>query len=242
MGKMLVPTSPWFHYAGDAAAWLAGLLAGWWQYRRWPHAGQRLAGVTRPSYFVVLGLGALGGAWLIGSGNSLRSAIALPSHSIAGGLAGGIVAVELWKAFHGVRQSTGEAFVLPISVGIAVGRMGCFFSGLADYTYGIPTDLPWAVDLGDNITRHPVQIYEALAMACFAATYVIARSKGFGWATHHAFHAMIIVYAAQRFVWEFLKPYPTLVGPLNIFHLLMGVMVVYGLSWWRRSDDRRAGG
>ena len=32
---------------------------------------------------------------------------------------------------------------------------------------------------------------------------------------------MIIFYAAQRYLWEFLKPYPAVLGPLNLFHLLM---------------------
>ena len=58
------------------------------------------------------------------------------------------------------------------------------------------------------------------------------------WARDHAFHAMIIFYAGQRFLWEFLKPYPAVLGPLNIFHILMVGLVAYGLFWWRRSSGR----
>ncbi|MFX8918465.1 hypothetical protein ABTN06_19135, partial [Acinetobacter baumannii] len=54
----------------------------------------------------------------------------------------------------------------------------------------------------------------------------------------HAFHAMVIVYAAQRFGLEFLKPYPPVLGPLNVFHLLMLGLIAYGLLWWNR--DRGA--
>ena len=43
---------------------------------------------------------------------------------------------------------------------------------------------------------------------------------------------MIIFYACQRFVWEFLKPYPAVLGPLNAFHFLMLGLVAYGLFWW----------
>lgn len=234
-----VPTALWAHYVGDAAAWIAAGLAARWQYRRWPAEAERLSKITSTSYFVMLAVGALIGAWVLGSANSLRMMIAAPSHSIAGALAGGIAGVELWKWRRGVHVSTGGAFVLPIAVGIAVGRLGCLFTGLADATYGVPTGLPWAVDLGDGIGRHPVQLYEGLSMALFAITYVRARLAGMNWATHHAFHAMIIFYAAQRFAWEFLKPYPPLVGPLNLFHLLMMGLVVYGLCWWQRSE--RAG-
>ncbi len=237
---ILVPTAPWAHYVGDACAWAGAALAARWQHRRWPEEAGRLAATTSPGYFLSLAVGAVIGAWLMGSGNTLRSAIVTPSHSIAGALAGGIVAVELWKWAKGIRRSTGGGFVLPICVGIVIGRFGCLFAGLPDFTYGTPTSLPWAVDLGDGIGRHPVELYESAAVAIFTIIYVRARLQGARWAGTHAFHAMIIVYAAQRFVWEFLKPYPTVIGPLNIFHLLMMGLIVYGILWWRRGDDRAA--
>jgi prolipoprotein diacylglyceryltransferase len=117
-----------------------------------------------------------------------------------------------------------------------IGRLGCFFAGLPDYTYGTPTSLPWAVDLGDGIGRHPVQLYESLTMAVFTAVYLQARMHNARWANSHAFQAMAIVYAGQRFLWEFLKPYPAVAGPLNVFHLLMLGLIAYGLFWWRRSS------
>jgi hypothetical protein len=234
------PTAWWAHYLFDLAAWVSAVLAARWQHRRWPADANTLARVTAPSYFIALAIGALAGAWLLGSANSLRSLLATPSHSVAGALAGGILGVELWKWRRGIRRSTGGAFVLPLAVGIAVGRLGCFFAGLADFTYGAPTSLPWAVDLGDGIARHPVQLYESVTMALFALAYVRARSRGAAWATRHAFHALVIVYAAQRFVWEFAKPYPPLVGPLNVFHLLMLGLIAYGLAWWRRDGGEPA--
>ena len=58
----------------------------------------------------------------------------------------------------------------------------------------------------------------------------------FSCAVGHAFHALITVYAVQRFGWEFLKPYPSVLGPLNLFQLLMLGLIVYGIAWWRRDD------
>ncbi|MEO6718343.1 MAG: prolipoprotein diacylglyceryl transferase family protein [Novosphingobium sp.] len=233
-----LPTVWWAHYVGDVAAWSGAALAAHWQYRRWPEAAEALARLTTPSYHVTLALGALAGAWILGSANSLHSIAAAPSHSIAGALAGGIAGVELWKWRHGVQQSTGAAFVLPLSVGISLGRLGCLFSGRPDFTYGTPSALPWAVDLGDGVARHPVQLYESLAMALFAAAFIVARKRGDKWTHVHAFHALILFYAAQRFVWEFFKPYPTLVGPLNLFHILMLGFGAYGIVWWRRGSDK----
>jgi len=228
-----MPTNPLAHYAFDLLAWIAAALAARWQFRRWPEEAVRLSNVTGPSYFVVLALGAVAGAWLVGSANS-AGVIFAPSHSIAGALAGGIVAVESWKLAKGVRVSTGGALVLPICVGITVGRLGCFFAGLPDYTYGNPTGLPWAVDLGDGVGRHPVQLYESLSMLAFTIAYLKARLRGAAWVRDHAFHAMIIFYACQRFLWEFLKPYPAVLGPLNLFHLLVLGLIAYGFTWWRR--------
>lgn len=231
-----VPTDPFAHYAFDALAWIGAALAARWQARRWREQTLRLSGIVEPSYFLSLAVGALIGAWALGSGNSLRSTIVAPSHSIAGALAGGIIAVEVWKRVHRVRVSTGGAFVLPICVGIVIGRLGCFFAGIADYTYGVPSGAPWAVDLGDGVARHPVQLYESLSMLAFTLAYLHARLNGARWARDHAFQAMIIFYACQRFAWEFLKPYPAVVGPLNLFHLLMLGLIAYGILWWRRGS------
>ena len=99
--------------------------------------------------------------------------------------------------------------------------------------------MPWAVDLGDRVGRHPVQLYESAAMALFLCVYLRARFRGDRWATHSAFQAMIIFYAGQRFLWEFLKPYPPLLGPLNLFQLLTIGMVIYGISWWQRGQPEQ---
>ena len=86
-----------------------------------------------------------------------------------------IVAVELYKRIAGITVRTGARFALPLAVGVAVGRIGCFFAGLDDFTHGTPTALPWGDDFGDGMPRHPVQLYESAAMAAFAAVYVLAR-------------------------------------------------------------------
>ena len=216
-------------------AWLsAGLLAR--VLYRW-----RLHEIALPvrdigvGYALCLGAGAIAGAWLAGS---LNTGLAHPSHSIAGALAGGIVAVELWKAARGVKESTGVIWVGPLALGIAVGRIGCFLAGLPDMTYGVPTSLPWGVDFGDGIRRHPVQLYESATMLAFLAVYLHALARRAAWTRTSAFYMFVLVYAAQRFVWEFLKPYPRVLGPFDIFQLLGLVMIGYALLFYAR--DRRA--
>lgn len=94
--------------------------------------------------------------------NLQNSAYLLGGKTIVGALAGGLVAVELMKHSIGLRQSTGDLYAIPLAVAIAIGRIGCFLTGLPDNTYGTPTTLPWGVNFGDGIARHPTQLYELI--------------------------------------------------------------------------------
>jgi prolipoprotein diacylglyceryltransferase len=99
------------------------------------------------------------------TGRMLELLLSPGGKTIVGGLLGGWLGVEIAKKLSGITRRTGDLFALPLCVGIAVGRIGCLLAGLADDTYGKPTDLPWAVNLGDGIGRHPVQVYEILFLA-----------------------------------------------------------------------------
>ncbi|MGH7023237.1 MAG: prolipoprotein diacylglyceryl transferase [Caulobacteraceae bacterium] len=192
----------------------------------------RLATKVGGGYFAALALGAAGGAWAAGSLNSLRQSVPSLSHSVAGALVGAIVAVELYKAARGIKGSTGGLFVGSFSLGVVIGRFGCFFAGIPDDTYGTPTALPWGVDLGDGIARHPVQLYESASMAVFLTIYLIGLKSRAPWAMRRGFYAMCAWYGAQRFAWEFLKPYPSVIGPFNLFHILCGGLVAYGCAFY----------
>ncbi|MGA0599501.1 prolipoprotein diacylglyceryl transferase [Caulobacter sp. KR2-114] len=235
---IVVPTSPLWHPVFDVAAWASGAAMGWALYRwRLKAAVADVAARTDTGYFVALATGAVLGAWAAGTLNTLRGPSPTLSHSVAGALAGAIVAVELYKLARGVRGSTGGVFVGSLATGIVVGRFGCLFAGLPDFTYGTPTRLPWAVDLGDHVGRHPVQVYESLSMAVFLAVYLAGLAVRAPWALRRGFYVFAAWYGAQRFLWEFFKPYPPLVGPFNLFHLLSGGLVIYGCVYF--GLDRR---
>ena len=82
--------------------------------------------------------------------------------TIVGALIGGLITVEMAKHYIGIHQSTGDLYAIPLALGIAIGRIGCFLTGLPDNTYGTPTNLPWGINFGDGIPRHPTQLYEIL--------------------------------------------------------------------------------
>src|SRR5260221_215746 len=138
------------HFGFDIAAWISAWTIGRFVTRRY-FAGTARTPFRDPYYFISLGLCAILGALLFGSLNMTLAGIWQIGHSIAGAVAGGIVGVELYKRFAGIKGSTGGQFVASLALGIAVGRLGCFFAGLPDFTYGIPTNVPWGVDFGDGI-------------------------------------------------------------------------------------------
>jgi len=143
--------------------------------------------------------------------------------TIVGGLLGGWLAVEIVKRMSGIRRRTGDLFVLPLCLGIAIGRVGCLVAGLADDTYGKPTTLPWAVNLGDGIGRHPVQLYEILFLALLALVLSTKAKLPEG----ARFRIFLGSYLAWRAAIDFLKPQP-LVGLMNLIQwaCLAGIVVL----------------
>jgi len=213
------------HTIFDVAAWCAAGLAIWWLSRR--RGLQFPAQSFQLPYLAALVFGAGFGAFLFGSLNLWLSGMPGLARSVEGALAGGIAAIELYKWTAGISVRTGARFALPLAIGIAIGRIGCYLAGLDDFTYGTPTALPWGHDFGDGISRHPVQLYESAAMAAFAAYYVVAVIRRDGFVIANGFYLVLIYYALQRFIWEFFKPYAALIGPLTLFHLLSLFILFY---------------
>jgi prolipoprotein diacylglyceryltransferase len=215
------------HVIFDIMAWLAAAAAVWGLSRlrdlRFPSQSFELP------YVAALVFGAGLGAYLFGTLNLWLSGLPGIARSVEGAIAGGTVAVELYKWRIGISLRTGARFALPLAVGIAVGRIGCFLAGLDDFTYGTPTTLPWGHDFGDGIARHPVQLYESLAMAAFAIGYIVAVARRNSFVIANGFYLALGYYGLQRFIWEFLKPYGAVIGPLTLFHLLSLVILSYAV-------------
>jgi prolipoprotein diacylglyceryltransferase len=216
------------HVAFDAAAWLAAGLAVFWLTRS-AHVRFAASPAGDLPYIAALVFGAGLAAFLFGTANLWLSDQSGVARSIEGAIFGGIVAIELYKRSAGITTRTGARFALPLAVGVAVGRIGCFFAGLDDFTYGTPTWLPWGCNFGDGLLRHPVQLYESAAMAAFALIYILRALRNDRFVIDNGFYLAVGFYGAQRFVWEFIKPYGTLVGPFTLFHLLSAAIFAYAV-------------
>jgi prolipoprotein diacylglyceryltransferase len=153
-------------------------------------------------------------------------ALLLSGKTIVGGLLGGLAAVELVKWRIGERTATGDLYVFPLIVGIAVGRVGCFLTGLADDTYGTATSLPWGVDFGDGVSRHPTQLYEIAFLAALAAALAWRARRPYP--RGDLFKAFMAAYLGWRLLVDFLKPAHATVLGLTAIQLAC----VAGLAWY----------
>jgi prolipoprotein diacylglyceryltransferase len=215
----------------EAAAWLFAIVVGWRvKWRFLPDRDLPMPMRRYPTYMLAIWLGAVAGAIGFGTFNLILAGLAGTGRSIIGATLGGIIVAETFKAARGIHGSTGVVFVMPLAVAIAIGRIGCFFGGLADYTYGVATRMPWGVDFGDGIVRHPVQLYEAAGMAVFALVFWRMLHGQRGFCLRYGFYLFVIVYAGQRFLVEWLKPYPALLGPFNLFQVMCLLLIAYGAA------------
>lgn len=121
------------------------------------------------------------------------------------GLVGGYFGVELAKWALGIRIKTGDSFAVPVAVAVGIGRLGCLSAGCC---YGTVTSLPWGIDFGDGLVRHPTQIYETTFH--LAAAVVLAVMLRYRMCRGQLIKLYIIIYFVFRFCTEFIRPEPKL--------------------------------
>lgn len=154
----------------------------------------------------------------------------LAGKTIVGGLIGGLFAVEWAKKRLGISARTGDLFALPLCVGIAIGRIGCFLTGLEDHTAGVATALPWGVNFGDGIARHPAQLYEVLFVLALGAFLWRRMQKPY--AAGEIFKFFMVAYSAFRFLCDFLKPDVHFAGLSAIQWASLAMLLYYCRDVW----------
>ena len=157
--------------------------------------------------------------------------------TITTGLIGAYLAVEGVKLLLGVRVKTGDSFALPLAAAVAVGRWGCFFNGCC---YGTETTLPWGVNFGDGVRRHPTQVYESLFHLLMAAVVLglMAKKRLPG----HRLQLYLIAYSAYRFGTEFIRPEPAWFAGLTFYQwasVVLGVGLAVQWVWEERPGRAR---
>lgn len=220
------------HLIFEIAAYISGISL--YRYLRIKHP-DHLDNNTR----ILILMGAIGGA-LVGS--KLLSFLEHPeyinqphalilyllySKSIVGGLLGGLIGVECVKAFNHVRISTGDSFTYPLILGMIIGRIGCFLSGVYDGTHGIVTTFPLGMDLGDGLIRHPTSLYEIFVLIGIGL-FIYTMSKIYVLQKGATFKIFMVLYLSWRLWIEHYKPVEMIPNlPLSAIQLACCLGLLY---------------
>ncbi len=232
--NVILGSHPLLHPVFETLGYSGGYA---WYRRARNRRGDVLGEAQRWSVIAAATIGALIGSRILGlleqakrTGLSWHALVWPGGKTVVGGLLGGWVAVELTKKLQGIHERTGDLFVLPLCVGIAIGRVGCFLAGLADDTYGTPTSLPWGVDFGDGVSRHPTQLYE-VGFLCLLA-FLLHR---YGQRPHPEgamFRLFLMAYLSWRLVIDVIKPQPLFAGlSLIQWSCVVGLLALAPSVW-----------
>lgn len=155
--------------------------------------------------------------------------------TILGGLLAGYAGVEFAKRALGHREPTGDRFAIVVPIGIALGRMGCWVHGCC---LGQPwTPGYWTQTDARGIARWPAVPLE-LGFNLLAAAALIALQRA-GRFRNQCFHLYLMAYGTFRFLHEFVRDTPRILGPFSGYHLAAAAVATLG---WIRYRQRARGG
>jgi phosphatidylglycerol:prolipoprotein diacylglycerol transferase len=157
--------------------------------------------------------------------------------TILGGLLFGYPAVEWMKARLGYREPTGDRFAVLVPLGIGMGRVGCWLHGCcpgtrcttaAWYTLNDPQGQPrWPAV--------PLELaFNALALLTLATLKRLGRFPG------QLFHLYLIAYGSLRFLHEFVRDTPRVLGPISGYAIAaLGVAALGTVGYLQRARTNR---
>jgi phosphatidylglycerol:prolipoprotein diacylglycerol transferase len=149
-----------------------------------------------------------------------------------GGLVGGAVGVVLWawrRRFLTLQLL--DVCAVPLTVGYAVGRVGCQLSGDGDY--GVESDLPWAMAYPEGTVAttdevHPTPIYESLAMGIIALALWRLRGR---FAPGILFALYLVLTGLERLLVEFIRRNDDVVAGLTLAQVISVGLITAGTAW-----------
>lgn len=157
----------------------------------------------------------------------------MANKTVLGGFLGGLIGVEWTKKIIRVTYSSGDLMAYPILIALMIGRIGCHLAGLTDGTHGLPSTLPWAIDFGDGIPRHPVNLYEIVFLGLLGLFIFVLENGGLTrsgnprLANGGRFKLFMICYLCWRFMVEWLKPVWYFSFGLTSIQMAAGAGLVY---------------
>lgn len=150
--------------------------------------------------------------------------------SIMGGLFGGLLGVEITKKIIREKESSGDLFTFPLILGIIIGRIGCFLTGINEFTYGEETTFFMGMNLGDGKVRHPIALYEIVFLLILFITLKKYKNKSTMIENGQIFKFFMLTYFCFRFFIEFIKPNIFFIWGLSSIQWLCIICWLYYVS------------
>lgn len=154
--------------------------------------------------------------------------------SILGGLLGGYITVEITKRVVRYPGVTGDWFALIAPIGILLGRIGCLVQGCCR---GVSCAQSWyTIQDHAGISRWPSVQVEMLFNLAAIVTFFLLRKRDVLRGQH--FHLYLIGYGAFRFVHEFLRDEPRVLGRFSGYQITALVLFAFGtIAFIRRKSS-----
>ena len=149
-----------------------------------------------------------------------------------GGAIGGALAVIGWAYWRGVMTLLlADVAAVPLTIGYAIGRVGCQLSGDGDY--GRAWDGPWAMAYPDGTVPtdtpvHPTPVYETLFMGLAALVLWRLRDR---FRPGILFALYLMVAGFERFMVEFVRRNADVALGLTQAQLMSVAMFAVGAVW-----------
>ncbi len=147
--------------------------------------------------------------------------------SIVGGLVGGLFGVIAIKKILGIKLKLGNVIAPSVALGMAIGRLGCFFNGCC-----VGVTASWGFDFGDGFLRLPTQLFEMgfHGIAFILLVYYQNKVKTPG----ILFKFYLLAYFTFRFLLEFIRMNPLIFLGMTVYQniCLLGVVYIIIVLYW----------
>lgn len=131
----------------------------------------------------------------------------LHGKSYMGGVLGAFLGINLYKLLtHQTQSSFGGRFVIPLAIAVGFGKIGCYFNGCCSSDFFIP-----------------IQLVESAFQFMMAYLLYIFYKK-----TNRLdllFPIYLLLYLIIRFVIEFVRIEPRIIGLFTIYHILALIFI-----------------
>ncbi|MBL9181035.1 MAG: prolipoprotein diacylglyceryl transferase [Verrucomicrobiaceae bacterium] len=152
--------------------------------------------------------------------------------SVLGGLLGGYAGVELAKKLVGHKTSTGDCFALIVPLGLALGRVGCFFHGCCVGKSG------YAGVFATREGRWPAPMIEGAFQLTMLVLMFELRRRGL--LRDRLIFLYFAAYGLFRFLHEFMRETPEMAWGISGYQII--ALVLAGIGAWKIRPGRAGAG